>query len=93
MEQTLPQLPDIDPGETGPHRYRVTFARIGRTHDVEPLIARAQSADELAEQIAGHARAYLCTRHVAAVFDLVAGIGHIVCGVRPDGDFLIEAVS
>lgn len=79
------------PAEPAAATYRVLFDRIGRDHDIAPLIARAATADELAEVIYRYARPHLRSTHVDVSVDLDQMRGAVVVGgVRPGGDFTIE---
>lgn len=73
-------------------RYRVTFARIGRNHSVEPLEAKADDADALAEAIHRYARKHLSSRDYDVDLDLDAGKGCIICGMHNGGEFTIAAL-
>lgn len=74
-------------------RYVVTFDRIGRTHDVLPLVATAADADHLATLIYKYARDYLLSRDVDVVVDLAGMRGDILCGFHSGGQFTIEALA
>ncbi len=67
--------------------YRVTFDRIGRNHDVAPLIAKARDAAELADRIYKHARPHLRSQDVDVFVELDAGKGFIACGMHTGGNF------
>jgi hypothetical protein len=71
--------------------YRVTFSRIGRNHDVPPLVTVASSADELAEVIYDYARPHLRSRDVEVYVDLEKQNGGILCGFNSGGMFTIES--
>jgi hypothetical protein len=71
--------------------YRVTFERIGRDHDVAPLVTVATSADELAEVIYDYARPRLRSRDVDVYVDLEKQSGGILCGFNSGGTFTIES--
>lgn len=77
---------------TAPAIYRVSFQdnRIGRHHDVEPLTAGANDADDLAKQIYDYARPRLGSRDVEVAVDLEQMNGVILCGFRPGARFTIE---
>lgn len=74
-----------------PTNYRVEFDRIGRTHDVTPLVTKADDADVLAETIYRYARPHLRSRDVEVVVDLQAMTGWIFCGFQVGGHFTIHA--
>lgn len=81
--------------------YRVTFDRIGRNHNVEPLdllgadkLRPDQLADSFAAAIHRYALTHLGSRdvevHVDLTEDLARGDGVILCGFRPGGAFTVE---
>lgn len=69
--------------------YLVTFDRIGRNHNVEPLNVQSDGPNHLAEQIYHYARPHLRSRDVDVVVDLDAGSGHILCGFNNGGTFTV----
>jgi len=74
--------------------YRVTFERIGRNHDVEPMtFEEVDDADELAALVFQRSRRYLLSREVDVVVDLEEMTGRIYTGFRPAGSFTIEEVQ
>lgn len=73
--------------------YRVTFTRIGRTHDVPALLATADGPNHLADQILAYARPHLLSRDVEVVFQEDMLSGWIFCGFRTGGTFTIEQVA
>ena len=78
--------------------YRVTFDRIGRSHDVVPLTAvvtasRDDQADALAEEVYRHARRYLMSRDVMVQTDLDQNAVTIFCGFHVGGTGTIEVVD
>lgn len=75
--------------EIGTRTYTVTFDRIGRNHDVAPLQATADDADELAEAIYRYSRPHLSSRDVEVVVDLEQSRGSIFCGFNSGGRFTI----
>ncbi|MGH9895624.1 MAG: hypothetical protein ACREA0_27305 [bacterium] len=77
--------------------FRITFDRIGRNHDVEPLLVeKAKSATHLAEQIRTHAKPRLLSRDVEVqvhLYNGVSGEGVILAGFRDAGRFKVEHIS
>lgn len=68
-------------------RYRVTFDKIGRRRDVEPLTTESvNSADALAKKIATYARKFLLSNDID-VNVLVGHDGTIWAGGRAVGTF------
>lgn len=78
---------------TAPTTFRVIFDRIGRDHDVAPLLADARDATDLAEHIHRYARPYLVSRDVEVFTDLQKMSGSILCGLNNGGTFRIERVA
>lgn len=74
-------------------RYCVTFTRIGRNHNVLPLVAAADDADQLADLIYRYAFPRLRSQDVDVVVDLDAMRGDILCGFQSGGSFTIEALA
>jgi hypothetical protein len=74
-------------------RYRLTFDRIGRNHDVAPLDLDLDDPDEIAEKVYRHARPHLRSRDVEVHIDLDAGRGFIFCGFHNGGTCTITAVT
>jgi hypothetical protein len=72
-------------------RYRVTFARVGRNHNVEPYEVDATSGDDLAEAVWLHVRHRLLSRDSWVAVDLTAMKGCIRAGFQNAGTFTIEA--
>lgn len=66
-------------------RYHVEFSRIGRTHNPPALETTAESADELAEKVLGHARSYLLSRDIEVTVDLASLTTFIFAGVQHAG--------
>lgn len=79
--------------QTEPARFRVTFDRVGRHHQVPALDVTAWDADDVAEQVHRYARRYLASRDVEVVVDLSAGNGTIFCGVQVGGSFTVAEVA
>lgn len=73
--------------------YRVEFERIGRTHNVEPIVVEVGDADQLAELIHSYARPHLGSRDVDVVVDLEAMAGSIFCGFHSGGNFTVAEVA
>jgi len=78
--------------------YRVTFDRIGRTHEaaVLTLDTEAADADDLSARIYRHARRFLGSRDVEVVVDLETpevGKGAIFCGMHVGGRFTVGPQS
>jgi hypothetical protein len=65
------------PAHAPPIKYRVTWERIGRTHDVPDLDITTEDPDEIAEQIWRYARRYLGSRWYMCDVDLTTGAVHI----------------
>ena len=71
--------------------YLVTFERIGRNHDVQPLTVGAVSGDELAEAVYDYARPMLVSRDIEVFVNLDEGRGFIACGMAHNGgNFVIQ---
>jgi hypothetical protein len=74
--------------------YQVIFDRIGRNHDVEPLLVVDDDFDQLAAAIHRHARRFLGSRTVGvslSLDDAGHGGGVIICGVvHCGGRFRVE---
>lgn len=73
--------------------YRVTFKRIGRTHDAPKLLATVDGPNHLADLIYQHARPYLRSSDVRVVLEEDLLSGWIFCGFQTGGTFTIEAVE
>lgn len=73
--------------------YRVTFERIGRRHDIFPLVAHVRNAEHLAKVVYTYARPHLGSRDVRIDVDLYTLKGTIFCGFQVGGTFTIEHVS
>jgi hypothetical protein len=71
-------------------RYRVTFARIGRNHDVPALVTTAVDADDLAEQVFRYARPRLGSRDVDVTVDFDKAKGTIYAGMRSGVELQVE---
>jgi hypothetical protein len=67
--------------------YRVTFARIGRSHDVPPLEVDARDAETLGAAIYKYGRKHLGSRYVDVEVDMENGRGEFFCGIRSGGTF------
>jgi hypothetical protein len=83
-------------------RYRITFDRIGRTHDVAPLDVTLEGPidlhpSRLAEAIYDYARPKLASREVDVDVTLSeddnTGTGTIFCGMHSGGSFTITIVE
>lgn len=83
----------IDETQPAQAQYRVTYERIGRRHDIPPLVRVAAGADHLAELIHDDARQYLGSREVEVAVDLETLDGAIFCGVQVGGRFTIERLD
>jgi hypothetical protein len=71
--------------------FRVTFDRIGRSRDVEPMtFENVSDPDELAALVYERARRHLASRGVEVHVDLDEMTGHIYTGFHPAGSFTIE---
>ncbi len=70
--------------------YHVTFERIGRNHNVAPLVAAVADADDLATRIHKYARPHLRSRDYVVDLDLAEGSGFISCGMHSGGEFKIR---
>jgi hypothetical protein len=78
--------------------YRVTFERIGRRHDVDPLTvtvtaAPDDQADELAEAVYRYARRFLASRDVETQVDLDQKAVTIFAGFHLGGTGVLEVVE
>lgn len=73
--------------------YRVTFSRIGRSHDIQPLLLDADGPNHLAEQVSAYARPFLASRAVEVAVDLSEMTGQILAGFRNAGTFTIATAS
>lgn len=74
--------------------YRVTFERIGRNHNVEPMsFEDVNDPDELAALIYERGRRHLMSRGVDVTVDLGDMTGRFYAGFRPAGDFTIEELA
>jgi hypothetical protein len=69
--------------------YTVTFERIGRHHNVAPLVHRAADAGDLAAAIHRYARHFLLSGNVEVVVNLVRLSGSIMCGFSNGGSFAL----
>lgn len=74
---------------TGPTTYRVEFERIGRNHDVAPLVATAVDGDELVPQIHDYARPHLRLADLSVVISGDGATGSILCGLNSGGRFTV----
>lgn len=75
-------------------RYRVTFDRIGRRHDVPPLEAEAATLGELGDRIYDYARPNLASRDVDVLYDPDTRAGVVmVGGMRNAGNFTVEELT
>ena len=73
--------------------YRITFDRIGRNHNVAPMLAKvddAAPAEQLAAYIHKHARPHLRSRDFDVFVELDKGTGFIACGMHTGGEFTIR---
>jgi hypothetical protein len=73
--------------------YKVSFTRIGRQHDVAPLVVEADGPNHLAKLIFDYARPKLGSRDIDVSLEENMGSGWIFAGVRTAGTFTIEAVE
>jgi len=71
--------------------FTVRFDRIGRNHNVKPLIVEARNADDLENKILRYARKWLVSRDVDIEFDPDKNNGFIVCGFHDGGSFTVES--
>lgn len=69
--------------------YTVTFDRVGRKHDVAPLVVEAADAFDLAERIYGYVRPHLASRDVEVITP-DEGTGYINCGFNNGGSFTVS---
>jgi hypothetical protein len=75
---------------TKPDFYEVTFERIGRHRDVEPMIFEdVTEPEELAALIYQRAGRFLMSRGYEVIVDLDEMTGSIMAGMRPAGSFTI----
>lgn len=70
-----------------PGTYRITFDRIGRHHDVDPLITHADSGEHLAGLIQDYARRYCRSAEVDAYVRYIGDGAIVVGGFRDAGSF------
>jgi hypothetical protein len=70
--------------------YRVTFNRIGRTHNPEPFTVEARDEHDIADAVYKHARSMLTSRDVEVV--AVDGEVFIYAGVQSAGHGTYEEV-
>lgn len=73
--------------------YKVSFTRIGRHHDVAPLVAEADGPNHLSKMIFDYARPKLGSRDITVVLEEDMGSGWIFAGIRTASTFTIEAVE
>jgi hypothetical protein len=73
--------------------YRLTFDRIGRDSNIDPLDVEADSADEISFAVYNYARPRLRSSELEVVSNLTEGRGSIFCGFQGGGSFTIEAVA
>lgn len=78
---------------TPPNIYRVTFDRIGRDHNVRPLIAVGDLDESLAGQISDYARGYIRSRRYDTYVEKASLTGIIIGGTRPFGGFTVADVT
>lgn len=79
------------PAEPTPASYVVHFARIGRNHQVAPLLTGpVDGPSHLAELIYRHARPHLVSNDIEVIADLPEGKGHILAGFNNGGSFTIH---
>lgn len=74
-------------------RYRVTFDRIGRKYDPEPLVTDAASMNELAERVYDHARPHLLSSGIEVTASERDRRGYIHAGMHTAGTFTFEEVE
>lgn len=74
-------------------RYRMTFERVGRQHDVEPYECEAVTPDDLAEAVWLHVRHLLLSRDSSVAVDMDAMTGRIFAGMHNAGAFTIAEVG
>ena len=72
--------------------YTVKFERIGRNHNIAPLVTDAADLNDLAEKIHRYARPHVLSRDYAVELNCVDGDGEgfIACGFHCAGDFSIS---
>lgn len=78
--------------DTEETRYRVTFDRVGRNHNVEPIEVGAANPDQLAAEIWLRIRNKLASRDTGVTVDMDNMAGMIHAGVRNAGEFAIEVL-
>lgn len=72
--------------------YRCVFERIGRNHDVPPLVV--ENADDLLDHVYVYARPYILSHDMDIAVDLNEMRGQIlVGGIRNAGQFTIEKLE
>jgi len=72
-------------------RWRCEFERVGRHHDVPPVVVEAETADQLAEKVYRAVNHRLLSSAVEVVVDLEKGTGNIFCGFQSGGTFTVLA--
>lgn len=71
--------------------YRVTFERIGRKKEFEPVVFDNVAGEaDLCRKIRAHARPHLMSRDFDVMIDLDKGQGFLSCGMRNGGTFAIS---
>lgn len=79
-------------------KYRITFDRISRDHDVPPLVTNDTDAtgqhlaDLLAWAITRYAKPRMVSRDIGAIVDLDKMSGSLTAGFHSGGEFTIEPV-
>lgn len=69
--------------------YRVAFKRIGRNHDVPPLIAGVEGEADLCRKIRAYARPHLRSKDFDVFVEVEKGTGFIACGMHVGAEFTI----
>ena len=74
------------------HCYTITFDRIGRRHDVGPLIVTGTER-EMANAVYELGGRFLVSSDYDVLYSVEEGKGFFLCGAQSGGNFTIEAVD
>lgn len=74
-------------------RYDITFARVGRRHDVPPMQVCAEDAHELAGKVYRYVWRFLGSRDVDVAVNLEEMKGAVIAGTRDAGSFTIAVAA
>ena len=70
-------------------RYEIKFDRIGRNHEVAPLVAVVEGEADLCRRIRAHARPHLRSRDFDVCVNEYGDGGFLACGMHDGGRFTI----